>query len=373
MAEIMEVDAASRDTDGTYTTSVDMIVTISDSGPPSLDLRSLEYVEDYDNNLMCPICQVPLIEPVVLECDHTFCKQCLHDYSRSGLTNARRICPSCRNVRHKGVKEASRLIKNMCDDVQVRCPHDSCEEITTRSNIARHVEKECLERSILCPEDSCSKDIRARNVVPGQCIHITTIECDCGAIVPLGRGEWLLHKDTACPNVKPMCTGCGQYNVPNHKCMFTIAIEQGTVCPGVPIGCEFQTVGGLELHIKSCVFAKLAPLLNKQNQQVSTFFDTVKKLKDKNRQLEIELDLARQKINHDMDQLVDMLDNEEVEEVARPVTRGYPQYRGRSRPRSPYPYPSDSQQAVFDAYPYTSPEFLPGHSTNREVENLDPL
>src|SRR5277367_4245427 len=54
-----------------------------------IDLRSLDYVSEYDSHLMCPICHVPFISPVVLECDHTFCASCYEQYRAGGPVDDR--------------------------------------------------------------------------------------------------------------------------------------------------------------------------------------------------------------------------------------------------------------------------------------------
>ena len=33
---------------------------------PPVDLRNLDYVSKYDDNLVCPICRCPLVDPVLL-------------------------------------------------------------------------------------------------------------------------------------------------------------------------------------------------------------------------------------------------------------------------------------------------------------------
>jgi len=50
---------------------------------PPVDLRLLDYVMTFDDNLMCPICRCPFIDPVILaECDHCFA---VNAFARRGL------------------------------------------------------------------------------------------------------------------------------------------------------------------------------------------------------------------------------------------------------------------------------------------------
>ena len=79
-----------------------------------VDLRALDYVSDYDSHLMCPICHVPFVEPVVLDCDHTFCTACFEEYRDGTNHSDRSQCPTCRAYLLAPPQKASRLIVNMC-------------------------------------------------------------------------------------------------------------------------------------------------------------------------------------------------------------------------------------------------------------------
>src|SRR5256885_12068627 len=44
-----------------------------------VDLRSLEYVSAVNENLVCPICHVALVDPIITSCEHIFCRDCLEE------------------------------------------------------------------------------------------------------------------------------------------------------------------------------------------------------------------------------------------------------------------------------------------------------
>src|SRR5438552_17541789 len=117
----------------------DLLATDPDGGVDEpIDLRALEYVSSYDEHLMCPICHCPFIRPVRLQCDHVFCQKCLNLAITS--VNAGRDdfrCPSCRAPTRDIFMKVPRLLINMCDDVQVRCPYsgEGCEEILPRGHV----------------------------------------------------------------------------------------------------------------------------------------------------------------------------------------------------------------------------------------------
>lgn len=237
------------------------------SSRPSFDLRALEYVTDYDTNLMCPICHVPFIDPIVLDCDHTFCGECFDTYHNSGSGSDRLRCPACRAYHLGGPRRANRLIRNMASDVRVKCPNPGCEMIMTRSSVQMHVARECAEQEMSCPLPTCSRQTKRKNFVPDTCIHNTHIECDCGMSIRLGRGEWIKHKDEQCSNAIQ--------STPHTHAELGSSDIGSESCPGADYGCPYTSLQysdqhDLTSHISTCTFAKLAPFLQKQEALVKT-------------------------------------------------------------------------------------------------------
>lgn len=141
-----------------------------------VDLRSLDFVSSYDSHLMCPICHCPLIQPARLQCDHVFCQKCL----RSAITTFRSAdteefpCPSCRTPTSHISTNVPRLLINMCDEIQVRCPFitEGCQEILPRGHVQSHVEKYCGYRPMPCPDESCDKMTRKKDLQSEErCMH----------------------------------------------------------------------------------------------------------------------------------------------------------------------------------------------------------
>ncbi|KIX04427.1 uncharacterized protein Z518_05295 [Rhinocladiella mackenziei CBS 650.93] len=259
--------------------------------PSHIDLRALDYVTDYDSHLMCPICHVPFLDPVVLECDHTFCRSCLREYREGAASGSRSSCPSCRSFVVSAPRKASRLIINMCDEIRVRCPNEDCEDVMPRGCVERHATKECPHERLQCPDPECGKLVKRKNYVPEQCIHTSHIECDCGAVIELGKGEWLKHKDEDCPQTGVECKKCGQRisardyfaGTNSHIC----SSHTDWICPGRPYGCsdEFDPED-LEAHTKSCPLARLAPHLQKQFQLLQSLQEQLTMVKVRNEVLE---------------------------------------------------------------------------------------
>ena len=293
---------------------------------PIVDLRSLDYLSEYDSNLMCPICHVPFIDPVVLDCDHTFCHDCFEEYRNGGPSTDRSKCPACRSYHLGGSRKASRLIKNMCNDIQVRCPNNDCDVVAARGYIEQHAARECAEQEIPCPDSNCSRKSKRKHFVPDQCIHSSHIECDCGASIRLGRGEWIKHKDSECPNTNTIYSASSEMVAPNNTNQ-----EQNLKCPGADYGCTDETMPtDHENHVKSCPLARIAPAMRKQNQLLQSLTDQLKMANLRNEVLEMGFDrlsdlistTIEPKLNHvttmldtdhDHDNASDMSDIEEIE------------------------------------------------------------
>ncbi|KPI38054.1 uncharacterized protein AB675_1021 [Cyphellophora attinorum] len=306
---------------------------------PKIDLRDLDYVSDYDPHLMCPICHVPFVDPIVLDCDHTFCRQCYDEYCRE--PDPRVQCPTCRAYILGRPQRASRLIVNMCDDVKVRCPNDDCEAVHARGYMERHAIKECREYPMDCPGRNCDKKVKRKNFIDGTCIHSSHIECDCGAVIELGRGEWLKHKDEDCPATGVKCEACGERitvkaylaGQNGHICQANIT----SYCPGVEFGCStnipFSSPEELEFHSVGCPFARLAPHFKKQAENLKSVTEQLALAKVRNEVLETGLDKINDIINN---RVLPVLPTDAESSVDTPARVPSPTLSIEEVPRIPY-------------------------------------
>lgn len=271
-----------------------------------VDLRALDYVSEYDAHLMCPICHVPFVDPVVLDCDHTFCNLCFDEYREGAENSPRTQCPTCRAYLLARPHKASRLIVNMCNDIKVRCPNEDCDAVHVRGCVEQHATKECQEYQMDCPGSDCDKKVKRKNFVSDTCIHSSHIECDCGAVIELGRGEWLRHKDEDCPTTGVKCDYCSM-RIPvkdylagrsTHDCS---AESTRIRCPGYDYGCTegtiFVTQEDLEYHSQACPLARLAPTLKKQSELLQSLTDQLTLTKVRNEVLETSLDKITDLLN----------------------------------------------------------------------------
>lgn len=357
----------------------------ADKSPPAppLDLRALDYAQDYDSHLMCPICHVPFIDPVVLECDHTFCQSCLTDYRDGASSDTRTRCPTCRAFLWSAPRKASRLIVNMCHEIKVHCPNDGCTQITPRGFLQRHATAECPHQRLKCPDAECDKLVRRKNFVPDQCVHTTHVECDCGAVIELGRGDWLRHKDDECPNTGAKCQNCDKRVATGdsldgsfgHVCN----TDDTPTCPGQEFGCsEDIEPDHLESHTRTCAMAKLAPHLQKQDQLLKSLQEQLTMAKVRNEVLENGFEKIHEVINDNILPRISPSDqsggdNSDVEEIERDEIPSATSHRDLLMPAhlralTPSPDPELSSISQTQQHMLALHESLRGNVTNLEQD-----
>lgn len=243
---------------------------------PPVDMRLLDYVSPYDNNLMCPICRCPFVDPVVLtECDHCFCRDCIRQTwsTNSGYTphGPRGDCPSCRTPAKLGPRSAtSKILVNIVDELIVKCPKsdDGCKAEVKRCEVQDHVNIYCRFALVECPGEDCELPVRRKDAAQG-CLHY-------GVSCLLCRKElqkWKLEKHwrNECPDRKVHCDLCKSAvfyrDLEEHNRQDCPAIS--IPCPGKAFGCNSRSKRGQsEIHAKTCTFAKLAPILSKQQERL---------------------------------------------------------------------------------------------------------
>jgi hypothetical protein len=316
----------------------------SSSTLPKLDLRALDYVSEYDSHLMCPICHVPFIEPVVLDCDHTFCSSCYQDYRITMSSTERPQCPTCRSFCLGSLRKASRLITNMCNDILVRCPNEGCEQVLPRYCIEQHSRRDCPEERRPCPVTTCVKQTRRKDLVPGECKHESHIECDCGDMIKLGQGAWLQHKHDGCPLTHTTCDSCHEQISKTEEHVCGVVKEN---CPGVEFGCDddFGTQD-LESHKQNCVFAKLAPHFIRQGKLLSDVREQLAIQKIRNEVLETDFERINEIIHEQVLPKLENLDVEEIERMSSPASAARDMMLpAHIRTLTPSPSPEQANQA----------------------------
>jgi hypothetical protein len=243
---------------------------------PPVDLRLVDYVSPYDNNLMCPICRCPFVDPVVLtECDHCFCRDCIRQTWNTNSTytphGPRGDCPSCRTPAKLGPRSAtSKILVNIVDELIVKCPKsdEGCKAEVKRCEVQDHVNIYCRFALVECPGEDCELPVRRKDAALG-CLHYGVSCLSCKRELQKWRLE--THWRSECPDRKVHCDLCKEAvfyrDLEEHNREDCPAIS--LPCPGKPFGCNSRSKRGQsEIHAKSCTLAKLAPILNKQQERL---------------------------------------------------------------------------------------------------------
>lgn len=243
---------------------------------PPIDLRLLDYVSAYDNNLMCPICRCPFVDPVILDaCDHCFCRDCIRrtwntgqEYTPAGI---RGNCPSCRTPAKLGPRSsASKILINMTDELLVRCPKadEGCKSEIKRGEVQDHVNIYCPYALEECAAKNCDLPV-LRQDASRECLHYSVSCLSCRKELQKWRLE--AHWKNECPDRKVECELC-------NKSVYYRDLEEhnrrdctanNIPCPGEPFGCGHRSkIAQAEVHASTCLLAKIAPSLVKQQERI---------------------------------------------------------------------------------------------------------
>nr|POE72503.1 tnf receptor-associated factor 5 [Quercus suber] len=241
---------------------------------PPVDFRLLDYVGTCDSNLVCAICRCTFVDPIALtECDHCFCRECIQQSWSSQYHPAgpRGPCPSCRTPSRLGPRSATtKILVNIIDDLLVKCPQSEvgCTALIKRGEVQDHVNIYCGFALVECSAADCTQGMQRKDLGQG-CLHYGVSCLDCRKEVQMSA--LATHWRTECPDRMVHCDLCSssiffrEVDEHNRELCPTNQIP----CPGKALGCETRNKrSDAEAHAKSCTFAKLAPILQVQQQRL---------------------------------------------------------------------------------------------------------
>lgn len=331
---------------------------------PPVDLRMLDYVSGYDDNLMCAICRCPFVDPVILtECDHCFCRDCIRQTWAGNMYSPlgpRGDCPSCRTPAKLGSRGAtSKILVNLVDDLAVKCPksEEGCTATVKRGEVQDHVSLYCQYAQVECPEEGCDRPVVRKQILQyNKCLHYGVSCLDCHQDMPVAELE--AHWKLKCPDRQVTCEQCKQdvfyRELTNHKAEDCPA---STIpCPGKSLGCITQSNRTeASNHAQTCPLAKMAPIFAAQTQRLDEQA-TAQKLMTK------ELDLLRSGFSHIQDLLhptsTDLSpDISSADETRIPLLQAHHQSNTsyhQADQAFPFPIPLTSTENP-QSSPYTSP------------------
>ncbi|CCF34136.1 TRAF-type zinc finger protein, partial [Colletotrichum higginsianum] len=168
-----------------------------------LDFSALLYADEPDDNLLCPICKLPVITPIITPCDHTFCLECLKRHFRSSDT-----CPIDRTRFRARDCKTSRLLTNILDSLVVECPNTErgCSEKMKREEVVKHTIN-CRYTLHDCPDKACDKRVQQWLAVSGKCWHFeqTCEYCED----KMEAASMADHINKKCTKNTTSCSDCG--------------------------------------------------------------------------------------------------------------------------------------------------------------------
>lgn len=249
--------------------------------PGGLDFRALDYVTAVDENLVCPVCRNPFVEPVTTSCDHVFCKEC--------FDHAYRIAPICpidrtrlRPPNHVG--STARIITNQLDALEVRCPNstDGCEKVLARSMVQNHVDRYCGYSLVDCPEGTCERKAPRKDVHKG-CLHWYAICPDCSESFFAVDMEH--HRARVCTERVANCEKCGLEVLRLNADLHDLECEEAIApCRWAIYGCEHQSKRkDLGSHAPECAFKTMGPVVESLKEEITSLRGEVQTLTEKDK------------------------------------------------------------------------------------------
>lgn len=261
---------------------------------PTLDWHALDYPNEVNQTLCCPICHMPLVKPVITRCDHVFCRACFDE-----MLQHSNCCPLDRKSfareiekRRYPAKEAPRIYHNQLEELMVRCPNRRCPCVKPRSSIQRHYEDECGHTMVACADSSCDRLIARmdRDDAAGECRH-SLVDCpECGE--PIDADTVDNHYENHCTLAPADCEHCGVTVLKHRYAAHLLRECDGAIrpCQYHPEGCR-QSCRRADLadHEQGCAFGAVSRLRllleTKLSEQGTTILQLEQSVRDQGRAL----------------------------------------------------------------------------------------
>ncbi|KAK2023397.1 TRAF-type zinc finger protein [Colletotrichum zoysiae] len=247
-----------------------------------LDFSALLYADEPDDNLLCPICKLPVITPIITPCDHTFCLECLKRHFHSSDT-----CPIDRTrFRAKDCK-TSRLLTNILDSLIVECPNSErgCGEKMKREEVVKHTIS-CRYTLHDCPDKACDKRVEQWLAVSGKCWHFeqTCEYCED----KMEAASMADHISNKCTKNTTDCPDCGEAiklsEVTHHR--DNSCPETSVPCAYSPYGCTYKALRKiLGVHQNECIYKVVAIVGDKVSSQEKQIERLQKQTEEQERQI----------------------------------------------------------------------------------------
>ncbi|XP_059826975.1 zinc-binding protein A33-like [Hypanus sabinus] len=108
------------------------------------NMASKQQIENFTEEVICPICLDFFTDPVSLDCGHNFCRPCITEYWKKGTRN---ICPECREEFQEITLRGNRALVRLADKARKL----KLSPIETESDL--HCEEHEEELKLFCETD----------------------------------------------------------------------------------------------------------------------------------------------------------------------------------------------------------------------------
>ena len=245
-----------------------------------VDLRAVNYVDEIDENLICPICRCALIDPVTTDCDHSFCQWCIDE-----ALSHQEMCPVDRlPLSSLNYFKSPKILYNQLDNLKAQCP--CCAVVFQRSFLQGHVDRQCPEAIVACPgrtdsERNCKQTIKRKHTDEG-CLHYETSCPDCLDVLMYADLE--KHHETECVEKHIQCELCEEDIISckqdEHD---SVCIERIIPCKWAEFGCEYQDKRSQQAqHLTGCAFKIVGPMAEQFKQHIQHLQLEIRTLNEKN-------------------------------------------------------------------------------------------
>lgn len=213
-----------------------------------------DYILDLKNNnisneFICPICHSLFVNATELKhCGHTYCKDCIHSWYRSGNSPS---CPICKKGFYTFDMTSSKFIDRYVGKISVNCPH--CEWSGLYIDYLKHVDEDdvinrcsnLIVSCILCDISIKSELMKKHKEI--DCVY-REVRCDqCQQKVRLA--EMTKHLEDECEETIEKCQNkeCDfEDKRKNHEEHLLTCNYQEIKCIFNHLGCDEKFIRNIE-------------------------------------------------------------------------------------------------------------------------------
>lgn len=112
------------------------------------------FVDQVNNDLLCPFCTKVLEDPVASACGHTFCNPCL----QKALSKKCKVCPKCdQDLTMVQITPACDKLIEELGRLSLHCKNQTvgCKTVANLEDMEDHLGRECQYRSVQCEYKGC--------------------------------------------------------------------------------------------------------------------------------------------------------------------------------------------------------------------------